>query len=108
MYTLNTLNITELTTEHLHQPIGIDCVSPRFGWKLKGNGKNVKQLAYQLRICALDGEKELLICDTGEKETDQSIEVQVDDFEAKPMTMLMCGKEAQKQNRYRQSPRAIP
>ena len=22
--------------------------------------------------------------------------------------MLMCGKEAQKQNRYRQSPRAIP
>ena len=86
MYTLNTLYITELTTEHLHQPLGIDCVSPRFGWKLKGNGKNVKQLAYQLRICALDGEKELLICDTGEKETDQSIEVQVDDFEAKPMT----------------------
>ena len=57
MYTLNTLYITELTTEHLHQPLGIDCVSPRFGWKLKGNGKNVKQLAYQLRICALDGEK---------------------------------------------------
>ena len=24
------------------------------------------------------------------------------------LTMLMCGKEAQKQNRYRQSPRAIP
>ena len=25
-----------------------------------------------------------------------------------PALMLMCGKEAQKQNRYRQSPRAIP
>ena len=25
-----------------------------------------------------------------------------------PASMLMCGKEAQKQNRYRQSPRAIP
>ena len=24
------------------------------------------------------------------------------------VSMLMCGKEAQKQNRYRQSPRAIP
>lgn len=86
MYKLNTLYVTELTTEHLHEPLGIDCAEPRFGWKLHGDGRNVKQTAYRLRICSVNGEVETQICDTGKKETEQSIEVQIDGFQAQPMT----------------------
>ena len=87
MYKLNTLYVTELTTEHLHEPLGIDCAEPRFGWKLYGDGRNVKQTAYRLRICSVNGEVETQICDTGKKETEQSIEVQIDGFQAQPKTV---------------------
>ena len=37
----------------------------------------------------------------------EKTEQQIAELEER-LRMLMCGKEAQKQNRYRQSPRAIP
>lgn len=50
MYTLDKLFITEITVEHMHRPLGIDCSFPRFCWKLKSEAENVKQTAYQLVI----------------------------------------------------------
>lgn len=34
MYQVNRLYLTELKTEHLKEPIGIDVKLPRFSWKL--------------------------------------------------------------------------
>lgn len=34
MYQVNRLYLTELKTEHLKKPIGIDVKLPRFSWKL--------------------------------------------------------------------------
>ena len=45
---------------------------------------------------------------TESKKTDWIVtEARITDVSSR-VKMLMCGKEAQKQNRYRQSPRAIP
>ncbi|MBP3900655.1 MAG: family 78 glycoside hydrolase catalytic domain, partial [Blautia sp.] len=85
MYTLDKLFITEITVEHMHRPLGIDCSFPRFCWKLKSEAENVKQTAYQLVISSDKG----IIADTGKIESDQSVEVVVPDLKAEPMTAYL-------------------
>ncbi len=82
MYQVNRLYLTELKTEHLKQPIGIDVKSPRFSWKLHSSKSDTIQKSYRLQLFC-DNKR---IADTGVIESEQSIEVEISDFQAKPMT----------------------
>lgn len=84
MYVINTLSIYDLTVEHLSRPIGIDVSSPCFAWKLKSDIPNVMQTSYHIQVYAENGL--VLAADTGIVKTDQSIEVQILDWEIVPRT----------------------
>lgn len=86
MYNLDKLFITEITVEHMHRPLGIDCSSPRFCWKLKSEAENVKQTAYQLVISSDKG----IAADTGKTDSDQSVEVTVSGLKPEPMTAYLA------------------
>lgn len=75
------LYVKDLVVEHLKSPLGIDCRSPRFGWKLYGLDENIRQTAYRIELFS-NGEK---VADQ-KKETESSIENIVTGFEAEPMT----------------------
>ena len=81
-YRAGKLIISDMTVEHMRRPLGIDCVAPRFCWKLQSDMRNVRQTAYRLVIAAGEG----VVADTGRVETDRSIEVTVDGFTPEPMT----------------------
>ncbi|MGN1139746.1 MAG: family 78 glycoside hydrolase catalytic domain, partial [Oliverpabstia sp.] len=49
----NMLQIYDLKTEYLHEPVGIDSANPRFSWKIKSDATNVIQKSY--RIIAKSG-----------------------------------------------------
>ncbi len=43
------LTITDLRCEYMVNPLGIDAAYPRLSWMLKGEGRNQRQEAYQIR-----------------------------------------------------------
>lgn len=43
------LDAISLRTEYLNNPIGIDASKPRLGWKLRSDGTNMMQSAYQVQ-----------------------------------------------------------
>lgn len=51
------VELTQLKTEGLRQPLAIDTPTPRFSWKTTSDKKNVKQTAYQ--IIVTNGQQEL-------------------------------------------------
>jgi len=56
------LTMTELRTEYLENPIGIDVVQPRLSWKLTNNQPNphdVAQAAYQILVASSQKKLEL-------------------------------------------------
>lgn len=83
MNSLEALYLEDLVIEHQSSPIGIDCVEPRFGWKLKSRLKNTVQTAYRIEIYT--GGR--LKADTGKIEGSQSIEVAAEGFKAAAMTL---------------------
>jgi alpha-L-rhamnosidase len=42
--------VRNLLCENLVNPIGIDVLNPRFSWQLAGEGRNIMQTAYQIRV----------------------------------------------------------
>lgn len=62
------LELYDLTTEHLSNPIGIDADNPRFSWKIRSSRKNVRQYSWRIKVS--DGHK--LMWDSGEHIGDQS------------------------------------
>lgn len=82
MYRLNRLYLTDLTIEHMRNPLGIDVESPRFAWKLHSDRKNVRQTSYHLRLYDDSG----LCAESGAVSSEQSIEVMLPGFRAKPQT----------------------
>ena len=107
MYFYDTLMIQEVTVEHQHDPVGIDCLEPRFAWKLEANGKNVFQCSYRLRI--LDETSETVpVFDSGKVVSAQSIEVTADGFLPQPKTEYLVqltvwdqqGREAYSETRF--------
>ncbi|MGE5518344.1 MAG: family 78 glycoside hydrolase catalytic domain, partial [Candidatus Dadabacteria bacterium] len=44
------LQVKNLLTEHLQDPIGLDVAQPRFSWQLISNARNVMQTAYEIRV----------------------------------------------------------
>jgi len=44
------LKVEEVKCEHLHNPIGINTLKPRFSWKINSNQQGAKQTAYQILV----------------------------------------------------------
>ncbi|SDM17572.1 alpha-L-rhamnosidase [Catalinimonas alkaloidigena] len=44
------LSVTDLTTEHKIDPMGLDVAQPRLSWKLQSAARGVLQSAYELRV----------------------------------------------------------
>jgi alpha-L-rhamnosidase len=65
------LEAVSLRTEYLENPLGLDSVKPRLGWKLRSDGENVLQCAYQLQASETLGFVNLT-WDSGRMETSQS------------------------------------
>lgn len=45
-----TLQVAQLTCEHLTNPMGLGTLQPRLSWKLQSNGRNVRQTAYEIEV----------------------------------------------------------
>lgn len=66
------LQVQKLLCENLVNPIGIDAMQPRFSWQLSGEGRNLKQTAYELKV--LNGSK--VLWNSGKVSSDQSVFVE--------------------------------
>jgi alpha-L-rhamnosidase len=73
------LIINDLTIEYANNPLGIDTLTPRFGWKLYSNKRSQVQTAYQILVSS--NEENLLndegdMWNSGKVELDQSIQIE--------------------------------
>lgn len=68
------LEVCNLRTEYLNNPLGIDAKNPRLSWILKSDRKNVRQKTYHV-IAALDEYFEELVWDSGNVASEDSIRV---------------------------------
>ncbi|WP_276359814.1 alpha-L-rhamnosidase [Daejeonella sp. H1SJ63] len=66
------LRVQKLLCENLVNPIGIDALQPRFSWQLSGEGRNLKQTAYELKV--LNSSK--TVWNSGKVSSDQSVFVE--------------------------------
>lgn len=66
------LRVQKLLCENLVNPVGIDALQPRFSWQLSGEGRNLKQTAYELKV--LSGSK--TVWNSGKVGSDQSVFVE--------------------------------
>lgn len=66
------LNVTNLFTENLVNPISIDAQQPRFSWQLTATGMhNVLQTAYEIKIST--DQKKQIVWNSGKVLSDQSL-----------------------------------
>lgn len=68
------LEICNLRTEYLINPLGIDAKNPRLSWILKSDRKNVRQKTYHV-LAALDEYFETLVWDSGVVVSEGSVRV---------------------------------
>lgn len=69
-----TVTLTDLTCEHLTNPIGITEKQPRFSWKLVTDTRNVSQTAYEIRVAtAADFSKKSIVWTSGKIISYQSL-----------------------------------
>lgn len=83
------LQVGNLRTEMLANPVGIDAVKPRLSWELSGDPRSIVQTHYRILVAsspdkleANDGD----LWDSGEVESDLSIQVS---YEGKPLKSRM-------------------
>ena len=50
------VSVTQLRTENMTAPLGLDTKVPRFSWQIVSDQKNVVQTAYQIVVTSDDGE----------------------------------------------------
>lgn len=65
------ITVTNLLTENLLNPVGIDVAAPRFTWQLQSDARNSMQTAYEIKV--MDGKKTTWA--SGKINTDQSVMV---------------------------------
>ncbi|MFX3636955.1 MAG: family 78 glycoside hydrolase catalytic domain [Candidatus Pristimantibacillus sp.] len=68
------IKAVSLRTEYLENPLGLDTAKPRLGWKLRSDGKNVMQSAYQLQTSANESFSDLT-WDSGKVESSQAQQI---------------------------------
>jgi alpha-L-rhamnosidase len=44
------MKVQSLITEHLADPVSLDVITPRFGWQLLSDKRNVRQTAYEIKV----------------------------------------------------------
>lgn len=44
------IEVAGLRTEYQVNPVGIDALQPRFSWEIKANVRNIRQIAYEVRV----------------------------------------------------------
>lgn len=72
----DTLSITDLRTEQLTNPLGLDTPQPRFSWRLQSGQRNVMQTTYRLFVASspeLLSKNRADVWDSGEVRSDASI-----------------------------------
>ena len=72
----DTLFITDLRTEQLTNPLGLDTPQPRFSWRIGSEKRNIIQTTYRLLVASspeLLNENQADVWDTGEVCSDTSI-----------------------------------
>lgn len=67
------VQVQNLTTENLVNPIGLDITQPRFGWQLQSPDRNVMQTAYELKVGTDPKFKGKGLWTTGKVNADQSV-----------------------------------
>ncbi len=72
------LRVQKLLCENLVNPIGIDALQPRFSWQLTGEGRNLKQTAYELKVLNSSG----TVWNSGKISSGQSVFVE---YAGKPL-----------------------
>ncbi|RAJ21035.1 glycoside hydrolase family 78 protein [Pedobacter cryoconitis] len=70
------LGVTDLRTEYLKNPMGIEAAAPRLSWKMNSAQRNVMQSAYQIRVGTdsaglLNGQSS--VWDSGNQKSDASV-----------------------------------
>ena len=63
------LKLYDLTIEYKHNPLGLDEVQPRFGWKLDSDKQDTVQTSYSLQVM----QSGAVVWDSGRVESEQSI-----------------------------------
>ena len=48
------VEVVNTRVEYVSNPIGIDVLRPRFSWEIKANVRNIKQIAYEVRVSYTD------------------------------------------------------
>ncbi|MDF2190352.1 alpha-L-rhamnosidase [Paraflavitalea sp. CAU 1676] len=67
------VQVQQLTTENLTNPIGLDNTQPRFSWQLQSNKRNVLQTAYEIKVGTDAKIKGNGIWTSGKVSSDQSL-----------------------------------
>jgi len=67
------VQVQNLTTENLINPIGLDITQPRFSWQLVSTKRNVMQTAYELKVGSNPAIKGKDTWTTGKINSDQSL-----------------------------------
>jgi len=52
------LRVTDLRTEQLKNPLGIDIRHPRLGWRIESDEQNVMQTAYHILVASSPGTRQ--------------------------------------------------
>lgn len=90
------LRVTEIRTNYLVNPIGIDKV-PQFSWTLESDCRRVMQDSYQLQISTCSEFSEI-VYDSGKMETDQSAHVKAAGLELESLKKYFIRVKAASQN----------
>ncbi|HYC85352.1 MAG TPA: family 78 glycoside hydrolase catalytic domain, partial [Chryseosolibacter sp.] len=71
------LAVYDLSTDHRENPLGIDNAKPRLSWKLRGEGRDIVQTAYHVRVGTRpDFSKASIVWESGKVSSPQSILVE--------------------------------
>lgn len=90
----DTLFITDLRTEQLTNPLGLDTPQPRFSWRLQSEQRNVMQTAYRLLVASspeLLNKNQADVWDSGEVRSDASVWINYQALPCNP-TNAITGK----------------
>ncbi|WP_315822266.1 hypothetical protein [Paraflavitalea speifideaquila] len=73
LMTMAQVQVQNLTTENLVNPIGLDITQPRFSWQLLSTKRNVMQTAYELKVATNPAIKGKDTWTTGKINSDLSV-----------------------------------
>lgn len=81
------LKVTNLTCEHLNNPIGLGEKKPRFNWMLESEDTDVLQTSYHVQVCTGSPDFVNLAWDSEKVNSDQSVAIEYAGSELKSRTL---------------------